>query len=311
MGRIAEALKRAEQERAGRRESEARGGEPLVFNWASGDSAPAGAESNPPAAEAGPAEPAPERAAEPSSRPFIINAAPIPPAGVGARVISFHDPTSPLAERYRSIRTRLLTGNPSGSPRQYAVTSSLPREGKTVTTANLAFSLAELRHLRVAMIDLDFRQRGLTRLLGAEGRPGIAEVIRGETHLAEVCIPVVRANLHLIPAGDAQSMSSSELLTGERVRSVFREISERFHYALIDTPPANTVADIGLIAPLCHSVLIVIRMNRTPEPMVRRCVRMLQANGVPITGSILAGYCEESAGFADAQDYFQAPGQEA
>lgn len=297
MGRIAEALKRAEQERAHRLDHETCDAAQALFD------APA------PAAGAEAAVEVP--AEEPQRRPFVINAAVIPPACVDRRVVAFNDPASPLSERYRSIRTRLLTGNPSGSPRQYAITSSMPREGKTVTTANLAFSLAELRHLRVAMIDLDFRQHGLANLLGAGDRPGIADVIRGEMSLADVCIPVVRPNLHLIPAGNAQSMSSSELLTGDRVRSIFREIGERFHYALIDTPAANTVADIGLIAPLCHSVLIVIRMNRTPEPMVRRCVRMLQANGVPITGSILAGYCEETAGYADSQDYFQAPGQEA
>jgi predicted acyltransferase len=71
---------------------------------------------------------------------------------------------------------------------------------------------------------------------------------------------------------------------------VFKEINDRFHYSLIDTPAVSSVADIGLIAPLCHSVLIVIRMNRTPEPLLRRSVKMLQANHVPITGCILAGY---------------------
>ncbi len=85
---------------------------------------------------------------------------------------------------------------------------------------------------------------------------------------------------------------------------VFREINERFHYCLIDTPPIHAFADIGLIAPLCHSVLIVIRMNATPEPLLQRCVKMLQANHLAITGCILAGYREDAMSFNTSQDFF-------
>jgi capsular exopolysaccharide synthesis family protein len=244
----------------------------------------------------------------PVAQPFFVSAPPVVPDDVGPEVVVFHDPGSPIAERYRSARTRLVTGNPGGSARVFAVTSSQPREGKTVTTANLGFSLAELRHLRVAMIDCDFRRRGLSTLFNVKDRPGIAEVIRGERTLADVCVPVVRDNLFLVPTGDPGSISPSELLTGARAVAVFREINERFHYGLIDTPPTDTTADIGLIAPLCHSVVIVLRMSRTPEHLLRRCVRMLQANHVEIAGSILVGYCEKTMGYTDTHDYYESRG---
>ncbi|MBI4579398.1 MAG: hypothetical protein HY718_06820, partial [Planctomycetes bacterium] len=63
--------------------------------------------------------------------------------------------------------------------------------------------------------------------------------------------------------------------------------------------------DIGLVAPLCHSVVIVIRMGRTPEHVLRRCVRMLQANHVAIAGAILAGYSEETMACVDPHDYYE------
>src|SRR5690606_28523908 len=152
---------------------------------------------------------------------------------------------------FRSVRTRLLTSNASGSARLLAMTSSVSGEGKTVTAANLAFCLAELRHLRVALIDFDLRQRGLNPLLGGGERPGAVDVIRGERGLAEVCVPLVRPNLHYIPAGDPGPATPGDLLTSPRMESLLREITERFHYTIIDTPPIHTVADIGLIAPLC------------------------------------------------------------
>lgn len=298
MGRIAEALKKAQHERA-RRTGEPAVPGPAVEPASRSDAAPRESEA------AGPSGGLAGLMMPPVPQPFVVSAAPILPEDVAPEVVVFHDPASAISERYRSARTRLLTSHADGGARIFAITSSLPREGKTVTAANLGFGLAELKHLRVAIIDCDFRNQGLARSFRVTDRPGLAEVIRGEKSLADVCVPVVRDNLYLIPAGRPQSMTSSELLAGSAAAAVFREINDRFHYGLIDTPPTNTVADIGLVAPLCHSVLIVIRMGKTPEHLLRRCVRMLQANHVAIAGSILVGYCEKTMGYTDTHDYYQ------
>src|SRR5512146_2260542 len=180
MGRTAEALKRAEQERAWHLENEGPD--------ACGSAPPSGPEQAMPdgLTGSGEAETDAIASAPEGSRPFVTSAAPISPELVHRSVVVLHEPTCQVAERFRSVRTRLLTSNPDGSSRLYGVTSSVPREGRTLTAANLAFSLAELRHLRVALIDLDFRQRGLDRLLGTAGRAGVAEVARGEQNLSEV-----------------------------------------------------------------------------------------------------------------------------
>lgn len=312
MGRIAEALKRAQQERAKRLQMG--GAEQEGF-----DEGGVAVMDGPPTENHGQSasdleEPIRQTrdtssflVPPPSPRPFALTAEPIPPEAIGRDVIAYHEPASPFAEKYRSVRTRLLTSNPGGSTRIYAVTSTLRHEGKTVTTANLAFSLAELRHLRVAMIDLDFRQRGLTRLFGLDEEPGIAEVLRGDKKLSEICKPAGRSNLACIPIGQIGSDGPSDLLAGERVSAVFREIRERFHYTLIDTPPMNYYADIGLIGPLCHSVLVVVRMNHTPEPLLRRSVKMLQANQLAISGCVLAGYEDENTDYGDQSDFLTGP----
>jgi capsular exopolysaccharide synthesis family protein len=301
MGRIAEALKRAQLERARKAQPDGRaeGTASRLAGPEAGDRLDAVA---PPddVLSASIIEP------PPLPRPFLSQNAPVSPDAVSSQIVAFHHPTSPIAEQYRSVRTRLLTSNPAGSARVLAVTSGVRREGKTITVANLGFSLAELRHLRVAMVDLDFRQRGLSSLFGVSDRPGMAEVLRGEKPLADVCLPVVRGNLYFIPAGNPGDVSPSELLAGGRAVALFRELTDRFHHNLVDTPPMHTVADIGMIAPLCHSVMIVIRMNRTPEPVLRRCVKMLQANHISIIGCVLAGYSDESGSSGDSHDYYQA-----
>lgn len=287
MGRIADALKRAQKERERCAQSAAAG---------TATTAPV---PEPPAHERLPDEDLPSAEElihakvlrRPRPKPFTISAEPIPASSVDPTVVIHHEPTSPIAEKYRSVRTRLLTTNPAGGARSFAITSSLPREGKTVTTANLGFSLAELRHVRVAMIDLDLRERGLSRRFHVQDRPGMAEVLRGETSLADACVPIIKQNLILIPAGNPGSATPSELLAGEAAKSAFRQLSEQFHYGLVDTPPVSTAADIGLIAPLCHSVLMVVRMARTPEPILTQCVEALRGNHITISGCILAG-CE-------------------
>ena len=304
MGRIAEALKRAQQERERLGDD---GGEPAAVVEPT-----SGVVSGRPKGRRTGRVPG----SDPLSRASILDVpslsklAPIEgpiiePAYVDRDVVTFHDPESAFAEKYRSVRTRLLTDNAGGMARIFAVTSSQPKEGKTVTAANLGFALAELRHLRVAVIDLDFRRRGLSRRFQVDDRAGLAEVLRGEKKLAEVCARVVKDNLVLVPAGDPGDSVLSDLLASSRATAVFKEFNQRFHYTLVDTPPVNTAADIGSIAPLCHSVIMVIRMNRTPESLLKRSVKLLEANHLSIAGCILAGYCESTMGYTDPHDYYE------
>ncbi|MCL2330104.1 MAG: CpsD/CapB family tyrosine-protein kinase [Phycisphaerae bacterium] len=319
MGRIADALKRAEQERAQRMSQHSSDDPRLSTDYSTAVDAINNVELIGPDTDAvarveqisqtlsalSANVASSSTASMPTSQPFIVTAEPISSEFVAPEVIAFHEPDSPMAERYRSARTRLLAGNKNSHPRIFALTSSLRGEGKTLTVSNLGFSLAELRHLRIAMIDCDFRKPGLSQSFDAGDKLGLAEFLRGECQLSDICVPVVRDNLFLVPAGNLGSSHPSELLTGASAIAAFRAINERFHYGLIDTPPTDTTADIGMIAPLCHSVVIVIRMNRTPEHVVRRSVRILQANRVEIAGSLLVGYCEKIMSYTDTYDYYE------
>lgn len=302
MGRIADALKRAQEERARRLDEDAELA--AADSWSAPRERPQDSAPSPNEEEANTL--LNRMAFGPSASKLITtHQVPLKPENIDPRVVAFHEPESALVEKYRSLRTRLLTDNPTGSARILGITSSLSKEGKTLTVGNLGFTLAELQHLRVAMIDFDFRGRGLSRLFGLTDRPGLVEVLRGETRLANVCLPLVRSNLYLIPAGDPGISRLSELISRAPASALFKELGERFHYSLIDTPAMDRVSDIGLIAPMCHSVVMVIRMNRTPESVLRRCVKQLQANHVSVTGSILTGYDEQTMGYSGAHDYYE------
>ena len=77
-----------------------------------------------------------------------------------------------------------------------AITSGAPREGKTITTVNLAFTLAEIRHYNTLMVDADFRRSSIARVLNLRASPGLAELLAGEATFPEVVQKTPVPNLH-------------------------------------------------------------------------------------------------------------------
>jgi Mrp family chromosome partitioning ATPase len=110
--------------------------------------------------------------------------------------------------------------------------------------------------------------------------------------------------------------SATELLSAMTMRPVFRWFESQYHFTMVDTPPANTVADVGIIGQYCSGVMMVIRMHQTPEPLAKRAVRLLEVNNIPVLGCILIGRDERSGGYGyrynryHYYDYSAAPGGE-
>ncbi len=218
-------------------------------------------------------------------------------------LVSFYDRASLVSEQYRSFRTRLLSSNPQQEHRIYVVTSAVPREGKTVTTVNLGFSLAEIRHLRVLVVDGDFRRSSMGGLLGHKDAPGFADLAQNKASYEEIIRPTQSPNLFYVPAGKTAGRSAPELLSTRIAKATFQRFQKEFHYTIIDTPPATTVADVGIIGQMAFGAIFLIRMHRTPEPLARRAVKLLLANNVNIVGSVVIGEDDPSSGYGHRYDY--------
>ena len=209
--------------------------------------------------------------------------------GLSESLVPFHERSSLVTEQYRSLRTRLLSQNPHYEHRVLAITSPVPKEGKSVTTLNLGCILAEIRHLKVLVVDGDFRRSSLAGTLNQPKEPRLAEVLGGTAEFDEVIRPTPIPNLSFIPAGSTQERSAPELLTAANARSVFKRMQDDFHYTVVDTPPAMTVTDVGIIGQLCTGVILVVRLHRTDESAAKRATRLLQVNNIPIVGCVLVG----------------------
>jgi tyrosine-protein kinase Etk/Wzc len=184
------------------------------------------------------------------------------------------------------------------------VTSAVPKEGKSVTAANLALIMGEIQHMRTVLIDGDFRRGSLARLLNQDAKPGLADHLQGKAGLDAIVQPTVLDNVSFIAAGKMGNRGAAEILSSQNMAATFRRLQTQYQYVIVDTPPATTVTDVGVIGQLCHSVIMVIRMNRTPGAVVRRAVRMLQVNNIPVAGCVLVGKNERNARYGYYYGYY-------
>ena len=273
MGRIAEALKKAEQQRDRKLHAAAPGSE---------------RERTPTPVPAPDGQPA-------DSVPATSSASPVPSecppriAGMSEALVAYYEPSSIISEQYRSLRTRLLSQNPDNEHRIMAVTSSVPRDGKSVTTLNTALILSEIRHLKTLVVDGDFRRGSLADMLNLADSPGLADVLQGQATYEEAIQETPVPNLFFMSAGHTKGRSAAEVLSDETTGSVFARFRDEYNYTIVDTPPATTVTDVGVIGQWCNGVIMVVRVNKTPEPIAQRAVRVLQVNNVAILGVLLVG----------------------
>ena len=223
------------------------------------------------------------------------------PKNIDPAIVAFHDHASDICEQYRSIRARLSTMNRTKKPQVVVITSSVPQEGKSVSTLNLGIMMAGGGEQNILIADADLRRTSIAQMLGIDmsTKKGLAELFAGEAAIEEVILPTPYPNLKVIPAGHARPKTHAELMGSSTARAVLDEFRKSFDYTFVDTPPVNTVSDVSMLAPHCDGVIVVIEMRRTPEPAVQAAVRSLQTNNVKILGCILARYREERTGYYD------------
>ena len=203
--------------------------------------------------------------------------------GQGALLLS--DDMSPqFAELLHGVRTSLLMTPELATARTLLVTSAQPGEGKTVSAANVAVSLARLNQ-RVLLIDGDLRRPRLHDVFGVEQRPGLTEVLRGlETQNALRNTKVPR--LWLMPSG-APSQRAADLLGSDRFRQLIECLRDQFDWVVVDSPPVLSVTDACLMSRVVAGVLLIVGSGEISRDIARAAVERLDAVGANVMGALL------------------------
>ncbi len=195
------------------------------------------------------------------------------------------DPSSGFAEAYRNIRSALLL-NPSGKPfRTLTVISSVPKEGKTTTSANLATSFAQTGH-KVLLVDADLHRGGVHRFFGLQAGRGLAEILTGHATLDQVVQHTPMEGLDMIGTG-AFPDNPAELVLRREMKEFMAQASEKYDLVILDAPPALAVSESTVIASQTDGVLLVVWGGRTSRKLVLAAARQLLSRGANLLGCVL------------------------
>jgi capsular exopolysaccharide synthesis family protein len=202
------------------------------------------------------------------------------------QIVTLFNPMSRIAEQYRAARTWLLSRVKSGERQCVAFTGSRSSEGTSVSTANLAVVMSEVAHMRVLVIDANLRKSSLASLFQLPTSPGLSDVLSGGTTLQDAVIRTPRANLFFLPAGVNGVFSPAELLNSRHAANVFDHLRDSFDYILVDTPAIQDCSDVGVIGAVCSGIVVVVRMHQTPAPVVQQSIQWLQDNRLNVIGCL-------------------------
>jgi len=188
-------------------------------------------------------------------------------------------PHSDIAEHYRAIRSKLTPREEQGPLRTIGITSPGAGDGKSVTAANLALTMAQELQSRVVLIDADLRHPTVHSLFAVDRGPGLSEVLQGEATLDEALIHLPELQLALLPAGHAPDYPT-ELLGSTAMRRMLDALGGRFDRMVLDLPSALPLADVGTVAPYTDGVLMVIRAGVTQRPALDQALAIFEPQKV-------------------------------
>jgi protein-tyrosine kinase len=179
----------------------------------------------------------------------------------------------PSREQYGRVAAVLHQAQRQQKTKIVMIASAVPGEGKTLTAANVALTMAESYGRRVLLIDADLRKPTLHQLFQVPGAKGLLDGLEAGDAQAMALIQVT-PRLSVLPAGSATT-DPMRLLVSERMRQVLNEAAQAFDWVIVDTPPIALVPDAHVLADMVHAAILVIRAGSTPHDLISDAVNTL------------------------------------
>ncbi|WJL94758.1 polysaccharide biosynthesis tyrosine autokinase [Microbacterium sp. ET2] len=240
----------------------------------------------------------------------MIGAIPFDPRVKERPLIVHADPLSPRAESFRALRTNLQFLDMEGRS-SFVITSSVPSEGKSTTTINLAIALADAGK-RVALLDTDLRKPKVAEYLGIEGGAGLTDVLINRARVGDVMLPWGQRSLYVLPAGKVPP-NPSELLGSAQMHTLLEVLERDFDVVLCDAPPLLPVTDAAILAKATSGAIVVVASGQTNRHQLDGAIEALQTVGAKIAGLVMTmvptrgpdAYYAYGAGYGYGYGYFE------
>ncbi|MEY9463587.1 succinoglycan biosynthesis transport protein ExoP [Bradyrhizobium ottawaense] len=183
------------------------------------------------------------------------------------------NPLSRFAEAVRSLKVAVDLNSIVRENRVLAVTSTLPNEGKSTLSTNLAQLMAH-GGARVILVDADLRNPSLSRALLPDAQAGLVDLVAQRAQLEDVISIDPQTKLAILPAGTTSKLlHTNEVLASKPMRDLVALLRSKYDYVVIDMPPMAPVVDVRVTTPFVDSFVFVVEWGKTKIDVVRHNLR--------------------------------------
>ncbi|MEW8031765.1 MAG: CpsD/CapB family tyrosine-protein kinase [Candidatus Thiodiazotropha endolucinida] len=186
------------------------------------------------------------------------------------------DTNDPISDQYKVLRTHVLQRLKANKWNSLAITSPNEGCGKTLTSINLAISLAREINHSVLLVDLDLRRPSIQQYFFSDEQPGISEYLAEEVELSELLFNPGIDRLVILP-GNKPFSNSSEMLSSPRMVQLVEDIKNRYpnRMVIFDMPPVLLSDDVIAFSPYIDVVMLVIEEGVTRKDDLKRAFDLL------------------------------------
>ncbi len=191
-----------------------------------------------------------------------------------------------MKEAYQTLRTSLLFSRKNRAANVVLITSAGPQEGKSITTVNVARTLATAGE-RVIIIDCDLRRPAIHQRLNLSRDTGITNyILSSGDDWRNYVKDTDQKNLYAVTCGPIPP-NPADVFGHERFLALLKELRASFDWVFIDSPPVVSLADSMILASLADMVAFVVRHNENDKDLIRRCVMNVRRINPNVIGAVL------------------------
>lgn len=208
-----------------------------------------------------------------------------------------------FSESVRSVRTSLALLGLDRPLQVLAVTSSIPEEGKSTVSSNIAFACRQLE--TVLLIDADMRKPTIAKRFGLPAfQPGLANYLAETESLGDCIVRDEQSGIDIMPAGTIP-LNPLELLSSPQLAALLTELRGRYQKIIIDTPPVHAVSDALVLSRLSDAVVMVVKADHTRSGLVQLSLSKLINAHARVVGVVLNDLDLKNAERYGSYGYYQ------
>jgi len=192
---------------------------------------------------------------------------------------------SPFSESFRTLRTNLQFMSQKDKGTVILVTSTIPGEGKSTTSANLS-TILEMAKYKTIVINFDLRKPSLHKFFDVPNDKGVSGFLNGQYAIEDIILSTEFANLDIIPSGPIP-LDPSELILSKKLPQLFEQLKDIYEYIIIDTAPIGVVSDTKTLMKYTDLNLIIIREDYAKKDFILTLEELVEKHDFKNVGLIL------------------------